>query len=105
MRYMLGDERPGRTGSAALPSMRDIIRGCIGAVAGVLIVAGPAHPAAADGRETAPISRANRVLKAAALPAGSPAPVIDGDLGDAAWKMAARADTFVDPNTSGVFAD
>ncbi len=55
--------------------------------------------------QTAPASFANRVLKAAPLPADASAPIVDGDLGDPAWKVAAHADTFVDADTSRVYED
>ncbi len=50
-------------------------------------------------------SFANRVLKAAQLPAGVPSPIIDGDGGDPAWKVAAHAETFIDVDARRVGAD
>src|SRR5437868_4054919 len=61
-------------------------------------------PALVVGQQTQK-SLANRVLKAALLPAGAPSLIIDGDLGDPAWKAAAHADTFIDVDASRVYAD
>lgn len=50
-------------------------------------------------------SYANRTLKAVRVPDGAKLPVIDGDLADTVWKLAARADGFVDPDSGKPFSD
>jgi hypothetical protein len=67
----------------------------------ILLGAAPARLLAQSGQP----SFASRVLKAARLPMSVPPPAINGDLSDAAWKLAARADNFVDPSSGRAFLD
>jgi hypothetical protein len=67
----------------------------------LLLAAAAASPAFAQ----PPASFANRVLKAARLPQDAAAPKIDGDLSDAAWKSASKADNFIDVDSGRSYVD
>lgn len=72
---------------------------------GWLIILVAAVVACTEALAQPPASNANRVLKAARLPQESPAPTIDGDLNDAAWKLAPKANDFIDADTGRSYVD
>lgn len=51
------------------------------------------------------VNYANRSLKSRKLPLGTPPPKIDADLSDVAWKQAAVADAFVDPQNGKPYSE
>src|SRR5438128_11228634 len=67
-----------------------------GTVLGLLMLAVVSVSCAAQEKDQPFVRRPMRAIR---LPDDSKPPVIDGDLSDAVWQRAAKAETFVDPQT------